>query len=198
MSTFSAYATNFEVYPNEGVAFQHLFPLLRGLERVNFLFRIEDPTVNQGQMVSDFDEELEKILVAHGAKSIVFRLPLDIPQKLDFAFTFKRRSVVVEIEKTNREKILRDILKCHMYLRAGADFAIVGLPKNYPHKHGVWNLFDFGVDRFTECRTYGFGTEDKLGRILLLGFEQYASATDQLLCKATRHDMRTQALNRLS
>jgi hypothetical protein len=29
--------------------------------------------------------------------------------------------------------------------------------QHYAHKHGVWNLFDFGVERYNECRTYGFG-----------------------------------------
>ena len=107
------------------------------------------------------------------------------------------RSVAVEIEKANREKILRDILKCHMYLHAGADFAIVGLPKNYSHSNGVWNLFEFGVQRFNECRAYGFGTTDKLGRILLLGYEQYAASTNRLLCTATRQEMRTEAAAQL-
>jgi len=144
-------------------------------------------------MASDFDEQMEKALLAHGAKPCDLRLPAEIPQELDFAFAFGGRSVAVEIEKANREKILRDILKCHMYLHAGADFALVVLAKNYPHKHGVWNLFDFGVQRFSECRTYGFGTAEKLDRILLLGYEQFAASTDKPLSKATRQKMRIEA-----
>jgi len=99
----------------------------------------------------------------------------------------------VEIEKTNQEKLLRDILKCHMYLHAGADFAVVGLPKNYPHTRGMWNLYDFGVQRFSECRTYGFGTPDKLNRILLLGFEQFDTATARSLDVAWRNRVRREA-----
>ncbi len=193
MTMFPVYAANFELHPKAGEAFEHLSPLLGGLKRIDFALRVDDPSVNQGQMASDFDEQLEKTLLARGAKPFSLRLPAEIPQKFDFAFTFGARRVAVEIEKTDREKIMRDILKCHMYLHSGADFAVVGLPKNYPHSHGVWNLFDFGMERFDECRTYGFRTADKLDRILLLGYEQFAAATDKPLNKATRQEMRSEA-----
>jgi hypothetical protein len=193
MTNFPAYASNFEVYPKDGEVFRHLSPLLANLNRINFMLRVDAPAVNQGQMASNFDTELEKGLVAGGATPFELRLPANIPQELDFAFAFDGKSVAVEIEKANREKILRDILKCHMYLHAGADFALVALPKNYSHTHGVWNLFEFGVQRFSECKTYGFGTADRLDRILLVGFEQFAAASDKPLCKKTRLEMRQQA-----
>ena len=168
---FHVYASNFELFPNDGEAFQSLSLLLGELQRIYFVLRVDDPSVNQGQMVSDFDNELEKVLLAHGATHFELRLPPGMPQEFDFAFAFAGRTVAVEIEKTNREKILRDILKCHIYMHAGVDFALVGLPKNYPHTNGVWNLFDFGVQRLSECKTFGFGTSDKLSRILLLGVD---------------------------
>jgi hypothetical protein len=193
MTTFAAYANNFEIYPKDGDASQHLARLLKGLAKIDFVFRVDDPTVNQGQMASNFDAALESALRPLGATPFDLRLPPGVPQELDFAFSFGGRTVAVEIEKTNREKILRDFLKCHMYLHAGADYAVVGLPRNYAHKHGIWNLFEFGVDRYNECRTYGFGTADKLGKILLLGFDQYDAETNRLLSKVTRAEMRAKA-----
>jgi hypothetical protein len=193
MTNFPAYASNFEVYPKDGAVFRHLSPLLDNLNRINFMLRVDDPVANQGQMASNFDIEMKIALVAGGATPFDLRLPANIPQELDFAFAFDGKSVAVEIEKANREKILRDILKCHMYLHAGADFALVALPKNYSHTHGVWNLFEFGIQRFSECKTYGFGTTDRLGRILLVGFEQFAASSDKPLCKQTRLEMRKQA-----
>ena len=80
-----------------------------------------------------------------------------------------------------------------MYLHAGADFAFIVLPRNYPHTHGVWNLFDFGVRRLNECRTYGFGTPDRLGRIALLGFTQHELATNAPLSTLTRQRMRLES-----
>ena len=183
----------FEFYPNDGEVFRHLSPLLVRLNRIEFTLRVNDPTVNQGQMDSDFDTELEKAFLANGAMPLDLRLPENIPQELDFAFSFRGKSVAAEIEKANREKILRDILKCHMYLHAGADFALVALPRNYSHSHGVWDLFEFGVQRFSECRTYGFGTADRLNRILLLGFEQFAASSGKPLCRQTRLEMRQHA-----
>ena len=193
MTTFPAYADNFELYPREGEASRHLAPLFNGLSRIDFSFSVNDPTVNQGQMASSFDTALESALGAGGAKQFKLPLPPGIPQELDFAFSFGGRTVAVEIEKANREKILRDFLKCHIYLHFGAHFAVVVLPRNYAHKHGIWNLFEFGVERYNECRTHGFGTADNLGRIMLLGFDQHETATNRLLSKTTRDEMRAKA-----
>jgi len=193
MKEFRAYASNFEIFPKEGEAFQCLSPLLGKLKKVDFVLRVKDPSANQGQMVSSLDDELKKVLLTRGATCSDFQLPKEIPQKFDFAFEYGRKIVAVESEKTNLEKILRDILKCHMYLYYGADFALVVLPKNYPHKHRVWNLFDFGVQRFSECKTYGFGIPDKLDRILLLGFEQFTASTNEPLTTRIRQQMRETA-----
>lgn len=50
MTTFPAYATNFEIYPKDGEASRHLAPLFNGLGRIDFSFGVDDPAVNQGQM----------------------------------------------------------------------------------------------------------------------------------------------------
>ena len=197
MIEFRAYASNFELFPKEGEAFQWLSPLLGGLKNVDFVLRVDNPSSNQGQMVSNLDDKLEKVLLTRGVTHFDLQLPKEIPQEFDFAFEYSGRTVAVEIEKTNREKILRDILKCHMYLHAGADFAMVVLPKNYPHKHGVWNLFDFGVQRFSECKAFGFGTPDKLGRILFLGFEQFTASTNEPLTTRIRQQIREEAATQL-
>lgn len=193
METFPVYSENFQLYPDDAEPFRLLSPLLSKLQRIDFELSVVDPNANRGQMKSNFDEALESALLRSGVSSFDLPLPSNFSQKLDFAFIFSGSSVAVEIEKTNREKILRDFLKCHMYLHFGADFAMVGLAKNYPHRHGVWNLFDFGVQRFRECKTYGFGTANKLDRIVLLGFEQFSAQTNEPLSKTTREEMRKQA-----
>lgn len=190
MITFAAYATNFEIYPSEGAASDHLSPLVDDIDRLQFTLRVADGAVNQGQMDSDFDARLEDAFTARGSKRFHLKIPAGVPQKVDFAFSYRGKSIAVEVEKANREKILRDILKGHMYLHCGADFAVIVLPRNYPHKLGIWNLFDFGVQRLSECRTYGFGTPDRLDRIAMLGFTQHELATDELLSVHTRERMR--------
>lgn len=193
MMTFAAYATDFELFPETGEAFEHLSPLVQQIQRVEFILRVADPTANQGQMDSDFDARLEDAFTAGGCQRHYLALPPGVPQELDFAFSYAGKSVAVEIEKANREKILRDILKCHMYLHAGSDFALIVLPRNYPHRHRVSNLFKFGVQRLNECHTYGFGTPDRLGRIALLGFTQHELATDAPLSTLTRQRMRIES-----
>jgi hypothetical protein len=193
MTTFEAYASEFEYYPRQGRAFDCLSPLFAGLSKVDFSLRVADQAINQGQMASDFDQALENALIRAGASPLHLPLPPAAPQEFDFAFSHAGGKVAVEIEKVNREKILRDILKCHMYLHAGADLALVVLVKNYCHKLGVWNLFDFGSQRFQECEKYGFGTPDKLSRILLVGFEQFGQVTAAPITAARRHAMRQKA-----
>ena len=198
MTVFPAFARDFELHPKRGTAFEHLEQLFRRLDRVDFVLRVQDAAKNQGQMESDFDQKLELALRSLGTVSWPIILPSEVPQELDFAFSYSERTVAVEVEKSNREKILRDILKCHIYLQSGADFAIVALPRNYPHTHGIWNLFEFGAQRFNECQNYGFGTPDKLDRILLLGFTQFDASTGEPLTMMSRQRMRSAASLTLS
>jgi hypothetical protein len=195
MISFAASARDFELYPCTGAAFAHLDPLIRRLGKIEFTLSAANPTVNQGQLTSNFDSVFEQALVTVGASHHHLPLPPTIPQELDFAFAYDGWTVAVEIEKSNREKILRDILKCHMYLDAGADFALIGLPRNYPHKLGVWNLFDFGVSRLRECLTHGFGTPEKLGRIVLLGFSQHDATDGSLFSSQSRQLMRQKTMS---
>jgi len=193
MTTFPVYAAKFEFYLQDSEVYSHLSLLLAALERIDFVLEVKNQDRNRGQIVSNFDAALEATLVRAGASHHLLELSPDVPQELDFAFSFEGRSVAVEIEKANREKILRDILKCHMYLDAGANYEMIALPKNYPHTHGVWDLFNFGVQRFRECQKYGFGTPEKLDRILLVGFEQFCATTSRPLSKEIRLAMRKQA-----
>jgi len=195
MIEIKAYCSSIELFPTDNLAYESLSGVLLGIDRFDFTCCVHDPNVNQGQMTSDLDERLEQAVLSQGAISYSFDLPREIPQQLDFAFRYNDSIVVVEVEKTNREKILRDILKAHMYLNSGADYALLALPKNYSHRHGVWNLYEFGVQRFSECRTYGFGTEERLGRILLIGFEQFDARTKSLLDSAWRIKVRRMAKN---
>lgn len=193
MITFPAYAANFQLYPKVGEAARHLAPLFDRLLQIDFTLRVDDPGVNQGHMASNVDAALEQAFLVQGAEHLNLRLPSEIAQELDFAFAFAGRSITVEIEKANCENILCDILKCHMYLSATADFALVGLPKNDARTHGIWNLYEFGVQRFGECLKYGFGIPDRLERILLFGFEQFCATTNHSLSQKGRAEIRKQA-----
>ena len=182
-----------ELYTTDSLAHESLKGVLSGIDGFEYVFRVPDPNVNQGQLTTDFDDQLEQAILSQGACSHSYDLPADIPQQLDFAFRYENRNVAVEVEKTNREKILRDILKAHMYLHFGADFVLMALPKNYPHSGGIWNLYEFGVQRFRECRAYGFGTVERLDRIILLGFDQFDAQTQMPLDVNWREKVRKMA-----
>lgn len=60
MTTFAAYAAEFEAHPRDGDAFRFLTDLLQKMSRVDFELRVHDPAANQGQIASNFDGELER------------------------------------------------------------------------------------------------------------------------------------------
>lgn len=171
-------ARRFEAYPVTSSAFGALRPLLDRCDEVRFSGRIGEK--NNNQITLDFDSRLRDALCGHGATLADLSLPSDVAMEYDFAFDFGGHRVVVEVEKANREKILYDILKCHMYLSGDADYALLVLPKNYPHRHGEWDLFATGVTRYLECLDFGFGTPETFDRILIVGYEQATADGERL------------------
>jgi len=163
-------ACNFEFFPQVSKVYEFLHPLLDGCVEIRFPYSIGKR--NSNQFTFDFDSQLQANLLASGGQLIQLALPKTIRKKCDFSFSFGGKVVVVEVEKANREKILYDLLKFHMYLRHEADFGLLFLPKNYPHSNGEWKLFDWGKTRYQQSRDFGFGSSDILDRILIVGYEQ--------------------------
>lgn len=163
-------ARNFELFPKNTTAYRELCPLLLACKEVRFPYSIGE--TNSNQFTFGFDDKLKTQLIACGAVETQLEMPAEIKKEYDFAFLFAGRLVVVEVEKANREKILYDYLKFHMYLKSGADFSILFLTKNYAHRLGEWDLFDWGVKRYRQCLEFGFGNSKLFDRILLVGYEQ--------------------------
>ena len=171
-------ACRFEAYPATSSAFGALRPLLDRCDEVRFSGRIGEK--NNNQVTLDFDDRLRDTFCGHGATETELSLPDGVAKEYDFAFDFAGHRVAVEVEKANREKILYDILKCHMYLSGDAALALLVLPKNYPHRHGEWDLFATGVTRYRKCLDYGFGTPETFDRILIVGYEQATADGERL------------------
>lgn len=163
-------ARNFECFPGGSVACHKFGALVAQIGEVRFPVSVGER--NSNQLTYDFDSQLLTRLLACGAVAVRLDLPARIKQKYDFAFTFGGSRVVVEVEKANWEKILRDLLKIHIYFQNGADFALLFLPKNYPHSHGEPDNFEAGCKLYTQCLESGFGQPSKFERILLVGYEQ--------------------------
>ena len=163
-------ARQFEAYPATSSAFGALRPLLDRCNEVRFSGRIGEK--NSNQFMLDFDDRLRDAFCEYGATETELSLPNGVAKEYDFAFDFADHRVAVEVEKTNKEKILYDILKFHMYLKGDAKFALLVLPKNYPHRHGEWDLYAIGVDRYRQCLDFDFGTPETFDRILIVGYEQ--------------------------
>lgn len=177
-------ARNFECYPVDSSVHRLVCPLIADLNEVRFPVKVGER--NSNQLKYDFDLRLESGLLAQGTIQANIKLPLHIKQQYDFAFSFGGKQVVVEVEKANWEKILRDLLKFHVYFQHGADFALLFLPKCYPHSNGESENFKLGQELYKQCLEFGFGQEARFDRILLIGYDQFTE-NGEGFTSAVRH-----------
>jgi hypothetical protein len=185
-------ARNFECFPGESFACQKLGTLIAQIGEVRFPVSVGER--NSNQLTYDFDPCLQSRLLACGSIAARLDLPVRIKQKYDFAFTFSGSRVVVEVEKANWEKILRDLLKFHLYFQHGADLALLFLPKSYPHSNGESENFKAGKELYAQCLASGFGQPSKFERILLVGYEQF-TADGRHFTTATRNRLKADRQN---
>ena len=171
-------ARRFEAFPATSSVFDTLRPLIERCDEARFSGRIDEK--NNNQIALKFDDRLRDAFCAHDVTEMELSLPQGVAKEYDFAFDFAGHCVTIEEEKANREKILCDILKCCMYLRGDADFGLLGLPKNYPHRHGEWDQFAAGKVRYRQCLDFGFGTPDTFDRIPIVGCERATAGGERL------------------
>jgi hypothetical protein len=179
-------ARNFDWYPRGSPAAIALSPTLKRCSEVRFPFRIGER--NSNQFTFDFDTHLEAHVMRCGGESIKFSLPKSIKRAFDFVFTFKGKLVAAEVEKANKDKILYDFLKFHMYFRNKVDFGVLFLPKNWPHSNGEVNMFDNGIERYQRCVEFGLGARSGFDRILLVGYQQFTTQ-GELFTKEVRKQL---------
>ena len=179
-------ARNFELFSFKPALTEELRPLFAHCEGMPFPYSIGQR--NNNQITSDFDKALHAQLLTHGAAPAEFTRPTNKGFLEDFSFTFNGRIFVVEAEKSNSDKILYDFLKFHFYLTSGAYAVVLLLPKNWPHRTGVVDMFDKGKERLTDCNKAGFGSTAFFERTLIVGYEQ-ATTDGRTLTSAVREEL---------
>lgn len=127
---------------------------------------------NNYQLNSDFDDAFSHAAQAAGWEPTTLLTPPDIARAHDGYFKYGELSIVVEIEKTNWEKFLYDLLKCHIYISSGANGCIILLPVNWPHKNGIKNIYHDCIPRLDVATKYHAIRPDVLGSLVVVGFEQ--------------------------
>jgi hypothetical protein len=163
-------ARHFECHPIKSPACSFFSPLVKQLVDVEFTGRVGKK--NSGQCDSDLDDRLaERFWAMNGVARKDIAMP-KIQKKFDFSLVHKGQSIVVEVEKANWEKVLYDFLKAHIYFAYGVNFVVVFVPKNYVHSgKSPKKSFHQARQRYDHCVEYGFGSQENLGRILLVGYE---------------------------
>jgi len=137
---------------------------------------------NSYQVNLNFDDKLHERACA-GGHDCTNKPPLSAPREVARAVGLEAdmllrvpstgNVLVVEIEKANREKILRDIVKMLLFFEAGqADLAALVCPRNYVHGNGVWKVFDIAHQVLRAFIRVTQLPESKANRLALIGFTQ--------------------------
>src|SRR6266404_6020303 len=149
-----------------------LLEALRHLEGTEYRFECRSPR-NSCQFDSSFDIVAKRQLVASGCREIAFAPLCPVSIDFDFVLDVNGDRIVFEIEKANKEKLLYDFLKMHVYLHhqeiAGA---VLVVPVNWAHNGAVVDLFSLACERFDLCNAYGMADPSKAKRILIVGVPQ--------------------------
>lgn len=102
---------------------------------------------NSCQLDSTFDQELRQKLDNQLIRSVELPLPDGFSAEYAFDAAFELPEVgkvVVEVEKADHQKILYDILKAHIYLRAGAQSVVLLIPTTRGRKAKQNQMFEIG------------------------------------------------------
>ena len=137
---------------------------------------------NGYQVNLNFDDKVHERACSEGqdcASETVLRAPREVARavgrKADMLLRVPGTDsvVVVEIEKANREKILRDIVKMLLFFESSqADLAALICPRNYVHTNGVWRVFDTARQVLRAFIRVTDLPQSKASRLALIGFTQ--------------------------
>lgn len=84
-------------------------------------------------------------------------------------------TVVVEIEKANKNNIWFDFVKIMAFITVrAADFGLLLVPRNYAHSGGIWNLFDEARCHRWWLIKFAGVSEDLFSKIAIIGYTQQA------------------------
>ncbi|OPX93693.1 MAG: hypothetical protein A4E53_00202 [Pelotomaculum sp. PtaB.Bin104] len=172
MIKFDMELRNIEFFVIEEGFQRELIYELQEMDGLKYKFICSSPT-NSCQFDSTLDNEINKLLISNGHNKLLLQFsqsPVSIDY--DFCLDIGGKTIVFEIEKANKEKVLYDYLKFHIYMEYGVNASVLLAPKNWVHTHGVYNLFDTATQRLSLCHRYGMGSPSKLRNILVVGFNQ--------------------------
>ncbi len=173
----------FELDENENKQIINELHILEGLE---YNIECKSP-VNSYQKNPSLDENIKSFLNKEYKKIKLSLTTCSVNIKYDFAFKIKNKNVIFEVEKANKEKMLYDILKAHIYLKNDADIVVIIAPKNWVHAKGEYKLFDILKERLKLCSDYGMGNPKVLKNIILMGYTQYYK--NKIHCRETNKEM---------
>ena len=147
---------------------------LRGVFPLEYAMTNSSPR-NSFQLNSSFDEVLTAQLRRTGFEDAEVDLPREYAAEYQYDHAFVvpgLGKVVVEVEKADHQKLLYDLLKAHVYLRAGADCVVLLVPTTRGRQASVNSIFDIGLNRLMDCERVGMIAERAASRLFLVGFEQ--------------------------
>ncbi len=146
---------------------------------VNFNAEIKNTMANSGQVsLEDFDQQFKRRLIHLGGKHEPAP-EIDLEKRMlpDVCLRFEQGKesylALMEIEKANWEKLLRDLLKLHAYLSSGADVGVLVVPENHAHKAGEVNQVRWAELLWGSALKVGMWNGQFRRRIIVASFRMY-------------------------
>jgi len=164
MLKFNLNIRNIEMYPDEftNEAFRNK---IHELNDCHYSLTCKS-SKNSYQLYSDFDEIISNQLISLGANQFQFSPNCNESIDFDFSLEIANTKAVFEVEKANKEKLLYDLLKMHIYLGSGAEVAVLICPTNWAHASATVDLFALAKERFNLCKNFGMIDENRLLAVL--------------------------------
>jgi len=172
MLEFDFYLDEIEFFEIEKDVNQEIINELTILNNLSYRMSCKS-NKNTYALDSYLDESIESIIEADGNTQIYPEFQ-DCYKNIDYDFAMQmgNKKVVFEIEKSNKEKILYDYLKAHIYMKYEIDNVVIIVPKNWIHSKGKINLFEIAKENIKLCYEYQMGNKKILEKIIIVGFTQ--------------------------
>ncbi len=171
--TFPMVATNWNVLFHSKCRYPVFVDCFQSLSEVHYDAEIRDPNKNSSQITHD---QLDHVL----ARELGGLSKHDWPRQAkdaDILLQSGDDTCVIEVERSNHEKYLRDLLKIHAYLYHGASVGVLVVPENHAHRHGEVKTLEIAQRHIESSMKYGMWNPDFIDRFFLVSYRMSCAQT---------------------
>ena len=179
---FPMLATDWNVYFHQSCRHPAFVEIFCELGDVAYEAEIRDPNKNSGQVTHD---HLDHVLTREVNGLCKSEWPSSA-RDADIVLASAGALCVVEVERANHEKYLRDLLKVHGYLYSGIAVGALVVPENHAHVHGEVSTLKIAQSHVQNAMTFGMWNPQYVDRFFLVSYKMRCAESRVEYSKAIR------------